>query len=305
LDNLCHALAGAALGEAGLKTRTRFGNVALMLSANIPDVDVLVFLTDTSSVSFRRGWTHGIIAQIALPIALTAVFGVVHRLRPPGQDAPPFRTGWLLALAYIGVYSHVFMDLLNNYGVRLLAPFDWRWLYGDSVFIIDLVLWLSLGLGVWLARRRRRPALARRALVVAACYVLAMVVSARVARTMVIDAWRAQRGSEPRAVMVGPRPVTPFTRDVIVDAGDHYEGGTFSWWTREVAWEPEPIPKSGERPEVALVRDDRRVREFLVWARFPFWEIDAEGDAARVVVRDMRFMAGGRQFAVETTVPLR
>jgi inner membrane protein len=302
LDNLCHTLAGAAIGEAGIKTRTRFGNVALMVSANIPDVDVLVFFTETSSVSFRRGWTHGILAQIALPIALTAVFWIVHRLRPPGTHAPPFRAGWLLALAYLGVYSHVFMDLLNNYGVRLLAPFDWRWLYGDSVFIIDLVLWLSLGLGVWLARRRRRPAFARRALVVAACYVLAMVVSARMARAMVLETWRAQRGSEPRAVMVGPRPLTPFTRDVIVDAGDRYESGTFSWWTRDVAWEPEPVPKNSDRPEVARAREDRRVREFLVWSRFPFWDVEADRDAGRVIVRDMRFMGGGRQFAVETTV---
>jgi inner membrane protein len=305
LDNLCHTLAGAAIGEAGLKTRTRFGNAALMVSANIPDVDVLVFFTDTSSVSFRRGWTHGIIAQLALPVALMAVFWVVHRLRPPGQHVPPFRAGWLLALASVGVYSHVFMDLLNNYGVRLLAPFDWRWLYGDSVFIIDLVLWLSLGLGVWLARRRRRPALARRALAVAVCYVVLMVVSARGARALVVDAWRDQRGSEPRAVMVGPRPVTPFTRDVIVDAGDRYESGTFSWWTREVVWEAEPIPKNSGRPEVEQAREDRRVREFLAWSRFPFWEIHVEADAARVVVRDMRFMALGRQFAVDTTVPQR
>src|SRR5687768_17023841 len=141
-----------------------------MIAANIPDIDVLVFLTDTSSISFRRGWTHGVIAQIALPIALTAAFSVVHRLRSPGPHAPPFRPLWLLALAYVGVYSHVFMDLLNNYGVRLLAPFDWQWFYGDSVFIIDLVLCLSLGLGVWLARRRRRPAFARRAVAIAVCY---------------------------------------------------------------------------------------------------------------------------------------
>jgi inner membrane protein len=302
VDNLCHTLAGAAIGEAGLKTRTRFANAVLMVSANIPDVDVLVFFTDTSSVSFRRGWTHGVIAQIALPVALTAVFWIAHRLRPPGPHAPPFRVGWLLALAFIGVYSHVFMDLLNNYGVRLLAPFDWRWFYGDSVFIVDLVLWLSLGLGVWLARRRRRAVWARRALVIAACYVLAMVVSARAARALVIDAWEEQRNSEPRAVMVGPRPVTPFTRDVIVDLGDHYEAGTFSWWTRQVTWQPAPIPKNDRRPEIALARDDRRVREFLSWSRFPFWNIYADGRAARVVVGDMRFMDISGQFVVETNV---
>ena len=129
-----------------------------------------------------------------------------------------------------------------------------------------------------------------------------IVVSARATRAIVVDAWRDRQGSEPRAVMVGPRPVTPFTRDVIVDAGDRYESGTFSWWTRGVAWQPEPIPKNSGRPEVAVAREDRRVREFLNWSRFPFWEIHADGDAARVVARDMRFMALGRQFAVETQV---
>ena len=71
MDNLCHTLVGAAIGEAGLRTRTRFGAAALMISANIPDLDVLSFLTDTSPVAFRRGWTHGILAQIALPVLMT------------------------------------------------------------------------------------------------------------------------------------------------------------------------------------------------------------------------------------------
>ena len=50
--------------------------------------------------------------------------------------------------------SHVALDLLNNYGVRLLMPFSNRWFYGDAVFIIDPWLWLTLGAGIWLTRRR-------------------------------------------------------------------------------------------------------------------------------------------------------
>src|SRR5215510_3396949 len=59
MDNLCHTLVGAALGEAGLKRRTRFGNATLMIASNLPDVDVLVFASNTPPVAFRRGWTHG------------------------------------------------------------------------------------------------------------------------------------------------------------------------------------------------------------------------------------------------------
>ena len=71
MDNLCHTLIGAALGEAGLKRTTRFGNATLMIASNLPDVDVLVFATATPSVAFRRGWTHGILADALLPQVAT------------------------------------------------------------------------------------------------------------------------------------------------------------------------------------------------------------------------------------------
>src|SRR3954468_13774349 len=81
MDNLCHTLVGLAMGEAGLKHKTHYGNAALMIAANIPDVDVLVFLTKTPSVEFRRGWTHGIVAQLLLPIATTAAIVAFDRVR--------------------------------------------------------------------------------------------------------------------------------------------------------------------------------------------------------------------------------
>src|SRR5262245_22854613 len=135
MDNLCHTLTGAALGEAGLKRRTSYGNATLMIAANLPDIDVLIFLTGSTGFAFRRGWTRGILAQALLPLVLASVMWGIGRARR--RDV---RFGWLLALSYVGVASHVFLDYLNNYGVRLLAPFDWTWFYGDAVFIADLVL---------------------------------------------------------------------------------------------------------------------------------------------------------------------
>src|SRR5262245_28776737 len=136
MDNVCHTLVGAAFGEAGLKYRTRFGAAALLISANLPDVDVFVFATGTPPVPFRRGITHGIAAQLLLPVLLTGALMLVGkaRRRSTTDDQPPLHAGWLLLLSFAGVYSHVFLDLLNNYGVRLLTPFSWRWFYGDSVF---------------------------------------------------------------------------------------------------------------------------------------------------------------------------
>jgi inner membrane protein len=302
MDNVCHTLVGAAFGEAGLKRQTRFGNATLMIAANLPDLDVLVFAIDVPSVAFRRGWTHGTIAQALLPVALTAVIWAASRMFPARGDRHPIRVGSLLLLSYVGVLSHVALDLLNTYGVRLLMPFDRRWFYGDAVFIIDPWLWLALGAGVWLARRRGLPGPARQALVVAALYIATMCVTARLGREVVLDAWRAARGSEPQHLMVGPVPVTPFRREVIVDAGTHYETGTLYWFPTTVRFDPAVVPKNALHRRVAQAREAPPIRAFLVWSRFPFWTLEATPDGTRVSVGDMRFRGRGRPFVQSVIV---
>jgi len=304
MDNLCHTLVGAAFGQAGLKNRTRFGSATLMIASNLPDVDVLVFATSTPSVAFRRGWTHGPIAQTLLPIALTVAVLVIARAWPTRGGAVPVRARWLLLLSYIGVMSHVLLDVLNPYGLRILAPFDWRWFYGDTLFIIDPWLWLVLGIGVWTARRRDALAPARLSLVVAAIYIVAMVAGARAARAIVVDAWRAEHGTSPRSVMVGPRPITPFTRDIVVDAGSHYQRGIFRWFEPRVTFGSATVPKNDTDPRVARAREAPNVRGFLVWSRFPFWTLTPATGGTEVTVGDMRF-AGQTpaRFEASTVVP--
>jgi inner membrane protein len=311
LDNLCHTLVGAALGEAGLKRRTRGATATLMIASNLPDLDVLVFLSDTSPIAFRRGWTHGIVAQALLPPLLVAIVWAAARTfrrDRAGATGPPLHAGWLLLLSYIGVGGHVFMDYLNNYGVRMLAPLDWRWIYGDAVFIVDPWLWVALGTGIYLSRRRRAPAPARAAVVFAACYMTGLLFSARAARDIVADAWYDAHGFRPQAMMVGPNPVTPFTRSVIIDAGDRYATGTFSWWPRTVTFHPHLIPKNDTHPAVAPARaQSQAIRDLLVWSRFPFWIVQETSQGTRVFVADMRFAeavtAPGAWFVGSTLLP--
>ncbi|MDA1185083.1 MAG: metal-dependent hydrolase [Acidobacteria bacterium] len=303
MDNVCHTLVGAAFGEAGFKRFTRFGNATLMIAANIPDLDVLVFATDVPSVAFRRGWTHGTLGQLLLPVALTAAMVALGRVRAHGEDGPPVRPGALLLLSYLGVLSHVGLDLLNTYGIRLLMPFDGRWFYGDAVFIIDPWIWMALGGGVWWARRAGTPALARNALIATAVYIAAMSISARLAHDLVRDAWQTARGVEPRSVMVGPTPVTPLRRQIIVDAGTHYETGTLTWLPSRVTFDPETIPKHDDDPRVARARELAHIRGFLVWSRFPFWILEDVPTGTRVTVSDVRFVGRGSPFVQSVVVP--
>ena len=75
MDNICHTLVGAALAQTGLKHRTRYGTATLLVGANLPDVDILsyAFGGGLAALSFRRGWTHGVLALVVLPLVLTGL----------------------------------------------------------------------------------------------------------------------------------------------------------------------------------------------------------------------------------------
>src|SRR5512146_2848233 len=167
MDNITHALVGAALGQAGLKRRAPLALTTLVIGANLPDVDGITYFTG-GALGFRRGWTHGILAMAILPLLLTGVVlaadrWIRRRRRPEAPPAPPRQ---VLLLAFVSVLTHPFLDFMNTYGVRFLMPFRDVWFYGDAWSIIDPWVWLLLGAGVlassWLGRRGSRPSVADR-----------------------------------------------------------------------------------------------------------------------------------------------
>lgn len=310
MDNLTHTLAGLALGEAGLRHRTRFATATLAIGANLPDVDALIYLfgTGTDALAFRRGHTHGILALVLLPLLLTGAMLLLHRWRPPRRPGDaPMRPLALLALAALAVWSHPLLDWLNIYGVRLLMPFSDRWFYGDALFIIDPWVWLVLGFGVaWSRRRHRRgqPTAARPArfaLAIAGAYLLVMIGSSRVGGALVA----AQAPDTATTTMIAPLPVTPVTRDVVRRFADGYEVGRLTFRPTTTYRPAERIGDGRHLPGVDAAMATEPGREFLTWARFPRFQSTPEGDSIRVLISDMRYGTGREaSFAmVEIAVP--
>ncbi len=312
MDNLCHTLAGAALGKAGLASRTRYGMATLMVSANLPDIDVAVFVTDTLPMSFRRGWTHGILAQLTLPIALAGVVWLIGRRRPADGKGPATGSrqtadgdaradrrdvsfGQLVLLSFIGLYSHIFLDFLNSYGLRLLMPFSNRWFYGDALYIVDPWLYLLFGAGVWLASRAAkrgapRPRRAAQvALALAAVYTLGMLGSNLWARSVVRDGL-TRAGQPETRFMVTPVFVNPFRREVLIDTGTRYEKGQL-WFEPAPHFRPAGygVDKGFEQPEARAALDTPRARAYLTWSRFPFMVVDRTIAPPRLLLNDYRY----------------
>ena len=310
MDNLTHSLVGALLGQMGLKKKTGLAMPTLIIAANLPDIDAGCAIYGIESLSMRRGITHGPIALVVLPILLWALMLAFDRWQERRGKRPsdrlPIHKGWLLALAYIGCLSHPALDWLNNYGIRLLEPFSHRWFYGDSIFIIDLWIWIALAVSVWLSLRRerlatadwRRPAWIGFAAVCAYIFANGLITGAaeRMA-SIALDAG----GRKGALVVASPPPLAFWKRDIFWRTADRY--GTASF-----------VPGVGGHVDLTgsptgmydsrlatWVKADPAARAFLFWARMPV----AQKDRDAILLRDQRFMHPLAQdrFQVRLTAP--
>jgi inner membrane protein len=305
MDNLTHTLAGAVLGESGLKRRTRLAIPTLLIGANLPDLDVIAILFG-ESLPFRRGWTHGVLALAILPLVLAAVMTAWDRWRRGSRpDLAPADPRQLLLLSYLAVLSHPFLDWLNTYGMRWLMPFDGRWFYGDALFIVDPWVLLLLTYGVFWTRRTRSRRAATLALAAASLYVVTMLGTAWYGRSL-ITRTILRNGIVADEVMVGPVPINPFRREVVIRDGERYFAGTLDWLPGPVLRVGEPILANLDHPLAVEASRFGDVGGFLVWSRFPFYTIEDREDRWLVILDDLRYGRPGRHswFAVRIEVPL-
>ncbi len=152
MDPLTHTFTGGLLAAGGLRKAAPLATAALLIGANAPDIDIVASWTgEYASLAHRRGWTHGILAWGILPLLIASGLVLWDRLTGTAQPATRAHQSlfWpLYGISLLGVLTHPFLDWLNNYGIRLLMPFDSRWFYGDTLFIVDPWIWLILG-GAW------------------------------------------------------------------------------------------------------------------------------------------------------------
>src|SRR3954467_14449046 len=158
VDNLTHSLAGWALGQAGLKNRSRKGLAALILGANMPDIDVFFGNASWAPLAMHRGFTHGLVGGVLLlPPVLAALLWLFDRWQVGRgtrfKSGLPMHFGWLISLAYLGALTHPFLDLLTTYSVQLFSPLSSSWYHADALFIIDVWIWLVLGFSIFVPRR--------------------------------------------------------------------------------------------------------------------------------------------------------
>ena len=314
MDNLTHSLVGWTLGQTGLKRKTRKGLPALILGANMPDIDVFFGWEPWVPRARHLGVTHGLVGGVLLmPPILVALLWLLDRWQVrrgaefgSGLD---MRFGWLVALSYLGAITHPLLDWQTSYAIQLLSPFDNRWFHADSLLIIDVWIWAGLGFAIWLSMRRedrenprwRTPAIA--ALVILACYIYANLGVTALAKRAVLA-----RAPEADVIVANPPPMV--------------------FWRRQLVWrEHRTILRARYDPVRSLSRltdvsgpmpdgmDDPLARrsltatpeiaDFMRWSILPVARVERQGCRARVSYNDARFSDGlaADRFWVSAFVP--
>lgn len=334
MDPAAHTLVGAILAETGFKKVSRYVTPTLLIGVNLPDIDAAVkYWGQDASLFFRRGWTHGILAMVLLPVLLYAGIYLWHRFRQSrSQSELPFRGGWIIALAYLSVLTHPLLDWMNTYGVRLLMPFDGSWFYGDTLFIIDPWIWLILAGGVILARRTQWFELAF-------WITLAVLSSLLILKTDIVSkeiklVWLAgialiagirffirHRQPEQKFARAGLGLVVIYILTVFGFARvtENVMAGQYE---KPIVTQVNPMPGlpfthrtilqyeshylvvdthgcqtrvEREKPDdiVKAAMRDESIRGFINWTRFPYWEKQKLDDGWLVTFRDLRYQGPG------------
>ena len=294
MDNLTHSLVGALIGQAGLKRKTGLGMPALIIGANLPDVDATCFfwLDGVEHLAFRRGITHGPPALVLLPLILAGLLWGFDRWQTRRGTRPdkrlPVSFKWLFLLSFIGCLTHPALDWLNVYGIRLLEPFSSRWFYGDTLFIIDVWLWLLMGVATWFSLRRekrggewRRPA--RLALAGALAYI---GVNAGITHSHErLTDWNATGET-----IASPVPLAFWQREMIIplENGRYrvipgFRGPTSEKLETETLGDP-ALSYFCDLERIAHL--NAQTRAFLFWSRTPFLE---RGEDGTIYLRDARY----------------
>jgi inner membrane protein len=300
MEPVTHALVSIALGRAGLNKITRAATPMLLVSGLVADADWVTRFS--GAAAFLRGHrtaTHSLAGSVVIVAAVAAAAWLL------GREYPKFAVGLLPASAIcsVGAGTHLLLDLLNGYGVKLLWPFSAKWYAWDLVYPVDawILLFLLAGLFVpelfrlvleeigskpkW--RGRQRGAIIGLAGV-------ALLIGGRALahqRAVALLDSREYRGQTPLLAAAFPRPSNPLVWFGVVETDNAVfnldvplvPGLRFDPESADVHFKPQPsltLKNAVESPAAV---------EFLSFARFPLASVQPKGDGFQVRLQDLRF----------------
>jgi len=313
VDNFTHSLVGWALGQTGLKTKSRKGLAALILGANMPDIDVFFGWVSWAPLAMHRGFTHGVVGGVlVLPPFLAGLLWLLDRWQV-GRSATfksglEMHFGWLVALAYIGAITHPLLDLQTTYSVQLLSPLTSGWYHADSLFIIDIWIWTLLAGSIAWSRWREKRSREWQRPVQGAIAVVLVYVAFNIGLSQTATETVQRRIPTATAIFASPPPVWFWRRSMSWREGRFVGRAEFEPFGRGLSVIQPLQPDGMDDPIVrTAIAQDRSLRQFLGWSILPVATIERGRCQAKVTIGDARYvelLSHRSRLARETILPL-
>lgn len=313
MDNLTHSLTGVLLARAGLNRLVPRATILAVIAVNLPDLDIVTALRGSLCyLANHRGFSHALFWLPLVALAPLPIWWLLAR----SQGVKPI--DWLKAylVSAVALLSHLVLDWMNVYGIRLKLPFSGEWLHLDLLNIIDVWVWAILlicTLGPVLGRLVESEMGARRGagrgMAITGLLLVAAYIGGRAQlHDQAVKALEARmyRHEMPRRILAIPGAFNPWQWTGVVETSS-------SWYVIPLDLHREFDPESGRifpKPDTSSVRsavlDTETARVFLDFSQAALWRItptpSPEG-AVSVTIHDLRFgLPGEGAFSAEWIV---
>ncbi|MBB1283540.1 metal-dependent hydrolase [Flavisolibacter sp. BT320] len=282
MDSLTHIVLGACIGEAiagkYMDKRALFYGA---LAQSVPDVDFVTafFLHGAENVVAHRGFTHSILFGIGASVFLTwLVKDVIHKTPLPLKN--------VFLLFAVNIFTHLFIDTFNAYGVGLLVPFsDHRFTF-NVLFVADplfsIAPFVSFLFLIFLNKsHRRRVAWIRTGILVSAIYLSIAVMNKAIVNRDVRKALVKQ--GKPTEFFTTPSPFNTLLWFVAVKDREGYHTGFRSVFDKG-KMDFTYFPRNEKRTDTIVNQKDIRLLKTFAHGYYTF---EQWGDTA--VLNVLRF----------------
>jgi inner membrane protein len=286
------------MSRAGLNRLTPGATAILLISTNIPDIDIVALAWGAANyLHWHRYWTHALLLSPLLALASVAITRVFVRRPLP----------WLAAtfVAWLGVVSHLFLDWINQYGIRFLLPFSPRWYQLDNASLFDLWIYAAFAVCLfapWLARlvggeigARPRTSAGQGWAIVALLFLGVYFTGRAVIHNRMIQILesRTYDGSNPIRVAVFPESSSPFVWKGVVESESAYRvyrlnalAGMFDPTDGRTLYKPEKTAAILAAEKIEAFREYEKFSQYPLWQSVPSAEVE---NGTQVDLVDIRF----------------
>ncbi len=284
MDPATHALAGALIPQAGFRRKGSFW--VSIISSVAPDFDyVTIFWGFDTFLRHHRGVTHGVLALFLFPL----VMGSLARYR---MKKGFFYYALLSFLAY-GI--HLFMDLIDSYGVRIFSPLDWNVYSLNIVFILDpyITVGLVLSLAACYIHKKQRVAIVMISLVVFLSYAGGRYYGKNQSERLL------RNKLDEYIYSLSPLPHDFLRWWFVTRSGESIKVGFVDLFTQRVYLQDSYTYSEAEK-EIILSRETDTVKAFLSFARFPYPEVKKNKTGTIVTWKELTYaFLPGERFAAK------